>query len=232
MATRLYGTDSEQQAATRVYRIKLLAALGRLDEAHAETRALRAMMGRPRRAGLSRTYSDVLAIEADYAALRDTLLPVLAQPGFDRWTIAPTVLARVLLACHHTPTAACPGDLASRLQRTLAQAQYRDNPLNIDPLLSLARLDLARGQPAQAQRRLDEIARLAALPHAQLRPGHRWLAEARLLRGEALAATGALAAAAGEWRAAEALLASRYRADHPLRRQLARHLARSGTARS
>lgn len=234
MARRLYGDGSREHTSTRMYRLKLLAAQGRLREAHAEAASLRAHLQAQPGAGmvwLHRMYSDVLAAEGDYPGLRDALAAAARHPGFDRWIVAPAMLARLQLACAHAPSPACPDDLPARLQANLAEPQYRDNPLVIDALLPLARLALLRGDAPGALAHLDEIERLAELPHARLRPDHRWRAEARLLRGEVLAARGQLEAARGEWRAAEAAFAPRYASDHPLRRQLARRLHPDALAR-
>lgn len=237
MAERLYGAGSNQHGSIRLYRLKLMAAQGRLREGHAEAAELRAHLvaGGDSQANrmlwLNRMYSDVLAAEGDPEPLRDALVPVARHQGFDRWTIAPVVLARLMLACARAPSIDCPSDLPARLDAEFAELQYRDNPLNIDPLLSLARLALHRGHAELALRHLDETERLAELPHAQLRPEHRWRAEARLLRGEALAAQGHIAGAQREWRAAEAALAPRYAPEHPLRRQLATRLGPGPIAR-
>jgi len=228
MAVRLYGEGSHQHTSIRMYGLKLLAAQGRLREGHAEAAALRARIETQPDAsltGVRRMYSDVLAIEGDYPAMRDALAAVVRDPGFGRWTIAPAMIARLRLACAHAPSTSCPIDLAARLQDELAEPQYRENPLNIDPLLSLARLALHQGDMDQALAHLDEIERLAALPHARLRADHRWLAEARLLRGDALAARGDIAGARDQWQAAGSVFAARYAADHPLRRAVADRLA-------
>ena len=84
---------------------------------------------------------------------------------------------------------------------------------------------------AGAHRRLDDIAALAAHPQVRLPPRHRWLAEARMLRGDAYAAQGKLDAAIREWQAAEAVFAARYGADHPFRRHLAARLQPSVASR-
>ena len=226
MAARLYGEGSVQQDRMRIYRLKLLAAQGKLGQAHAEAAQLRARLlarANPEPAWLvtlDRMYSDTLALENDPRRVQAALLPVVAHAGVERWIMAPTLFARLLLACKRAPTPDCPTDLEQRLRRELGEAQFRDNPLLIDPLLSLARIALVRDDAAQAHRYLDEIQRLGQLPHAQLRRDHRWLVQARIVRGETWAAQRKLPEARLEWAAAAADLASRYGADHPLRRGL------------
>ena len=237
MAARLYGEGSVRHDQMRVYRLKLLAAQGQLRKAHAEAAALRARLlsrSDAKPGGLitlNRMYSDTLALETDPKRVQAALLPVAAHPGVERWIMAPTLFARLLLACERAPSPDCPTDLDQRVRQEFAEPQFQDNPLLIDPLLTLAQLALDHDDPAQAHRHLDEIQRLAQLPHARLRPDHRWLAQTRMLRGEAWAAQQNTDEARREWAAAAVVFASRYDADHPLRQRLAAHLQRAGAAR-
>jgi tetratricopeptide (TPR) repeat protein len=233
MAERLYGRDHEQYDFMRLIRIKLLAAQGRLREAHADADDIHArfkarLQGNPDRlrrrlSWLGRFMSDVQVVEGDYPALRDSLLDIVARDS-DSWVGTPLAMARLALACAHAPDSACPTYLVARADERLATSKFRDHPWRIEAELMLARLALEQRDIAQAERRLAEVARIAALPPSRLRPDHRWLAEARILRGDAFSAQGDDAAAQREWQAAEAVFAARYAADHPFRRGLAERL--------
>jgi len=230
MAERLYGRDDWQYDFMRLVRIKLLAAQGRLREAHADADDIRARIEsglrddperlRQRLILLGWFASDVDLVEGDYPALRDSLLDAVEWDP-PSWVGIPIAMARVALACAHAPSPACPADLVARTDARLATPQYRDHPWRIEAELVLARLALEQGDTAQANARLAEIDRLAALPPSRLRPDHRWLAEARLLRGRSLAIQGDRDGAMREWTAASDAFAARYPADHPFRRELA-----------
>jgi len=230
MAARLYGDVSAEYAASRLYRVKVYAAQGRMSLGHAEAADVRvhllALPGYQERGSrwLARFISDVQSIEDDHAGMRNGLLERILVGQFDEAVIAPVLTARVALACAYSPIPACPDDLVARTEAKMAEPLHRDNPLRIDALLPLTRLALKQGDAAQAFARLDEIDRLAALPFARLPPSHRWLAEARMLRGETMVAQGDRTGAEREWRAAEAVFAARYAADHPFRRLLAARL--------
>ena len=238
MAERLYGRDDGQYDHMRLIRIKLLAAQGRLREAHADADDVRARLESRLRddpeqlrgwlGWLGRFMSDVQVVEGDYPALRDSLLDIVARDSAS-WVGTPLAMARLALACAHAPDPACPTDLVARTDARLATPKFRDHPWRIEAELMLARLAVDQGDLAQAERRFAEIARLAVLPPSRLRPDHRWLAEARMLRGDTHAARGEHDAAAREWRAAEAVFAGRYEADHPFRRHLADRLDASAS---
>ena len=233
MAARLFGKGSREHGRARSHRLKLLAAQGKLREAHAEAEDLYAKLdgeSTPHaRIALDRSLSDTLTIEGDYRRLRDGMLAGVANRAWANAPIGPALFARLALACWRAPDARCPADLVARTDARMAEPSHRDHPLRIEALLPLARLALEQGDIPQAHRRLDEIVRLSALPQAPLKPDHRWLAEARMLRGDALAAQGDASGARREWQAAEGVFAARYSPEHPLRRQLASRLARFAT---
>lgn len=233
IAAREGGEGSRMHHVARRQRMMLLTAQGRLEDARAESATLQATAGTA--AGeaaqisqhlLRAVASDIPYVEGNYAALRDTLLPLEAGDHRSPWPLAQAwMLARLALACAHAPDPACPADLVERAEGLLARAKLpAADPLRAATDTTLARVRLQRGDPAGARRRLDAVLAAATSAPARLRPGHRLVAEARMWRGDALAAQGDIPAALGEWRAAEALFAPRYAASHPFRRHLAGRL--------
>jgi serine/threonine-protein kinase len=231
MALRLYGPESGLYRTARRHRIRLLAAQGRLQEARAEAESMRSTPGDDhfQSAYLAGLASDAQRIEGDYVGMREGLLGFVLAGSYSDWPIKPGFTARLALACAHVPAPACPQDLVAKVDADMAEPFFRRHPLRIEALLPLAQLALKQGDIALAHARLDDIAFLAALPHARLSSTHRWLAEARMLRGEALAAQGDPAGARREWRAAEAVFAARYPVDHPFRRQVSARLRQVAT---
>lgn len=237
MAGRLRGIDSWLHTVARRDRIPLLVARGELRAADAEARAiLRNLHGLRDVPDNSLWFAQVLhsgvqQAAGDHVRSRDGLLKVVRgiRTGDCRAPVESLFLARLALACAHAPHPACPRDLVAHADAKLACASYLDHPRRVEVQMPLARLALKQGDIAQAHARLDDIQRVAALPHVRLPPSHRWRAEARMLRGEALEAQGDRLGALREWRAAEAVFAARYPADHPLRRALATRLRDSGS---
>ncbi len=237
MAERLQGADRWLHTVARRDRIPLLIAQGQLREARAEGEDIRARLralpgdqSRSQRV-LALVLGDLLWIENDPAPMCDALLEQLRAETFKGWLSEPIHLGRLAVACARAPDPDCPLDLAARADARLAEPLLRDHPLRIPAQLALARLALHRGDAVLALARLDDLGRVARLPGVALRPDHRWLTEARMLRGEALAAQGDAAGARREWLAAEAAFAPRYAADHPFRRKLAGHLGMTALAR-
>jgi serine/threonine-protein kinase len=235
MAERLYGHDSRQHLTTRTFRMKVLAAQGRLAESHAEAARVRASleadgMSPGEDTFLRRALSDTLALEDDPVALRDTLLPLMADARLDPWIMAPTLIARTRRACTLAPSPRCPGDLEARLAEELAEPQFRDNALTIEPHLELARIALHDARADVAEHHLDAAAQLAELPHAALAPDHRWMLEARLLRGDVAALRGDREGARRDWQAAATGFARRYGEAHPQRRAAKSRLTGRSTA--
>jgi serine/threonine-protein kinase len=232
MAAKMWGEGSRMHLVTGRYRVALLIAEGRLDAARAEiTRmrsALQAIPGETARVSLDMLYSplsDLEGIEGNYAAMRDGLLRIEQSGTGMQWpAFRAGVLARLALACAHAPSAACRASAAASADAMLVQNPLAHDPVRIKAELALARLALLRRDSAGAHRHLDSIEALAALPQNRFPATHRWIVEARMLRGDAYAAQGAHEAAVREWRAAEAVFATRYTPQYPFRRQLRERL--------
>ena len=231
MAAGVHGQDSRVHAAARRDRIGLLVAQGRLREARAEGARIGAILealpgerARSAQREIPVDLADLQSVEGNYPAMRDGLLEVERNGVVRSETYKAVVLARLALACDQAPAPACPVDLVRRADAQLRNPLLATKPLRAVAQLSLARLALGHSDIASAHRRLDDIAALAVHPQVRLPPTHRWLAEARMLRGDAHAAQGDHAAAMREWRAADAVFAPRYRTDHPFRRHLAARL--------
>jgi serine/threonine-protein kinase len=230
IAEQHWGADSRQHTVARRYRMAALISQGRLHEARAEETHIRAAL-RALPDDISTTGLQVLAawvskrqeIEGDYAGMRDGLINVFPRLKGN----FPVALARLALACAHDPAPDCPSGLVARADGGLDEPGWRDHPMRIEGQLTLTRLMLAQDDIAQAHARLDDIEAIATQAHVRLPPDHRWLAQARMLRGDALAAQGDQAGALREWQAAETVFAARYDADHPFRRQLASRLDRT-----
>ena len=240
LTARLSGKDSRAYAVVRRDRIGLLVAQGRLDEARVEgarvRTSLEALPGDA--AGISRRLSyiassDLQYVEEDYSGMRDGLLVVEREGGMAIWPgVHALHLARLALACDHAPAAGCRGDLARLVDLQLARPFHGlGEAIRFPAQLARVRLALRHADAADAHRRLDGLAALAARPGIRLASTHRWLAEARMLRGDAYAAQGEHDAAKREWQAAEAAFAGRYDADHPFRRQLSERLRQPEPAR-
>lgn len=233
MALRLYGEGSDLHNQARRNRVNLLIAQGRLREAHAEAEITRAsVLSLPsdqhwRLQYLDWTLSDAQRIEGDYAGMRDAMLRIIHDETYTytRSPSSPVTTARLALACAYAPDPACRENWVATTDALMNGPAYPNHPMHIAALLALTQLALKQADTAAASARLDEIDRLAALPYARLSPTHRWLAEARMLRGDTLAAQGDRSGAEREWRAAEAVFAARYAADHPFRRLLAARLS-------
>jgi eukaryotic-like serine/threonine-protein kinase len=234
MAAKMWGEGSRMQHVTGRYRVALLIAQGRLEEARTEIThlrsALQAIPGETAQVSLDMLYStlsDLEGAEQNYAGMRDGLLRIERSGTGMQWpAFRAGVLARLALACVHAPDTACPASADASADSLLARRPLARDPVRIKAELALTRLALLRRDPADAHRRLDSIESLAALPQNRFPATHRWLTEARMLRGDAFAAQGDLDAATREWRAAETIFAARYAPQHPLRRQLR---ARLGT---
>ncbi|KQY51822.1 serine/threonine-protein kinase [Lysobacter sp. Root494] len=239
MAARMWGEGSRMHQVTGRYRVALLIAQGRLDAARAEISrmrsALQAIPGETARVSLDMLYSplsDLEGVEGNYAGMRDGLLRIEQSGTGMQWpAFRAGVLARLALACAHAPDAACPASDDASVDAMLARRPLASDPVRIKSELSLARLALLRRDPAGAHRHLDSIESIAALPQNRFPATHRWLTEARMLRGEAFAAQGDRDAATREWRAAETIFAARYAPQHPFRRQLKAHLETGVAAR-
>jgi eukaryotic-like serine/threonine-protein kinase len=224
IAEQHWGADSRVHTVARRYRMAVLISQGRLHEARAEAERIRAALeklpgeaGTPNLQLLTAWLSKLQEIEGDYVGMRDSLGRVLPelQGSF------PVARARLALACAHAPAPDCRSGLVAHADRELDAPGWRQHPMRIEGQLTLARLMLVQGDIAQAHARLDDIESIAMQPHVRLPPNHRWLAQARMLRGDAFAAQGDYGAAGREWRVAEAVFATRYDADHPFRRHLA-----------
>lgn len=233
MTGRLSGEDSRIHAVARRDRAGLLVAQGRLDEARAEGARVRASLealsgdaARTSRRLARVAFSELQYVEEDHAGMRDGLLAVEREGGVAVWPgVHALFLARLALACDHAPAAGCRDDLARRADIQLASPSLASGePLRIPTQLARVRLALRHADIGNAHRRLDALEALAARPGIRLAPSHRWLAEARMLRGDAYAAQGEADDAQREWQAAEAVFAARYAANHPFRRGLASRL--------
>lgn len=227
LAERVYGTGSRMHEAARRNRITYLVAQGRLPEAKVEgahVRAgLQAIPGEVARISMGLfdvMYSDVQYIESDYAGMRDALLA--RRPDADTlWPGMSALLhARLALACDYAPAPECPAGLRESAEAKLAALDRKLAAASVTGQLALARLALHHADAADAHQRLDKIEATAAEPRASLPARHRWLAEARMLRGDAYAEQGDREAAVREWGAAETIFAARYTPQHPFRRQL------------
>jgi serine/threonine-protein kinase len=231
LARRTVGTSAWTYAASRRDRIPWLVATGDLHAAGHELaavrRALREAADTPPLSSLMLANQQVewLRVRGDYTGLRHDLLTIAARFGSDGNTWVAGLLAWVAFACDRSPSPDCPVDLPRRADALLDEAAARDHPARIEAQLALVRLALAHGDAHEAGIRLDDVFRTAALPQVRLPATHRWLAEARMLRGDTLAAQGDPSAARREWRAAEAVFDARYPADHPFRRGLAARLS-------
>ena len=238
MAAKVFGKDSRMHALAREDRIWLLVAQGRLREARSEIAAVRSVLeslpGEMARISQRQTplkLADLQYVEGDYRGMRDGLLEIERNGDVSSKVGQAMLLARLALACDAAPVPDCPGDRVRRTDALLAQPDLATKPLRSVVQLSLVRLALKHADIAGAHRRLDDIAALAAHPQVRLPPSHRWLAEARMLRGDAYAAQGKPDAAIREWQAAEAVFAARYGAYHPFRRHLAARLQPSVASR-
>jgi tetratricopeptide (TPR) repeat protein len=231
LAERIYGEGSRMHEAVRRNRITYLTAQGRLAEAKLEGARVRAGLeaipGDVARVSLGLfdvMYSDVQYIEGDHVGMRDALLA--RRPDADTlWPGMSALLhARLALACDYAPSPKCPAGLREAADTQLTALGERLGPASITGQLTLTRLALRHADAADAHRRLDRIMAIAGEPRASLPASHRWLAEARMLRGDAYAAQGHHEAAVREWHAAETVFASRYTPQHPFRRQLRERL--------
>ncbi|HEY5972384.1 MAG TPA: protein kinase [Pseudoxanthomonas sp.] len=230
-AARVFGEGSRAHAVARRDRIGLLVAQGRLREARSESVQVRDRLAElpGEMAQISQNLvpirlSELQYVEGDYPGLRDGLLQIERGGQMTSQTGRAVLFARLALACDRAPGPGCQDDLVRRVDMLLAHPSVATKPLRSVVQLALVRLALAHSDVAAAHRRLDDIAALAAHPQVRLPPTHRWLAEARMLRGDAYAAQGDQVAAQREWQAAEAIFAPRYAADHPFRRHLAERL--------
>ncbi|QDH71167.1 serine/threonine-protein kinase [Marilutibacter alkalisoli] len=237
IAEQHWGADSRQHTAARRYRMAMLTSLGRLREAHTEAAgiraALQAMAGEGADLGLlilTAWSSKQQEVEGDHVGMRDSLIHVFRELGDTHWSL-PVIRARLALACTHAPAPDCPSGLIEHADREASDPGWRRHPMWIEGQLTLTRVMLVQGDIAQAHARLDDVESIANQPHVRLPPGHRWLAQARMLRGDAFAAQGDHAAAEREWQAAESVFAARYAADHPFRRGLAHRLQQPEAAR-
>jgi serine/threonine-protein kinase len=234
MAARVWGEGSRMHGAVRRNRVYLLVVQGRLREAREEGVGVRASLeaipGEVAQVSLQlfhAMYSELHYVEGDYAGMRDALLG-LQSSNVGTWT---EFLSRLALACEYAPAPECPADLVARADTALPGPGRPWPSTRIVAQLALARLALKRSDTADAHRRLDDIEATAADARLRLPDTHRWMAEMRMLRGDTFAAQGEYEAAVREWRAAEAVFASRYTPEHPFRRQLARHLRSRVSAR-
>jgi eukaryotic-like serine/threonine-protein kinase len=213
--------------AVRRNRVYLLAVQGRLQEAREEgvrvRASLEAIPGEVARISLQLfhvMYSEVQYVEGDYAGMRDALLGLQSSKMEPRGKY----LSRLALACGYAPSPQCPGDLVARADAALPGPDRPHPSTRIVAQLALARLSLKRADAADAHRRLDDVEATAADPRLRLSVRHRWMAEMRMLRGDAFDAQGDREAAVREWHAAEAAFAGRYTPQHPYRRQLRERL--------
>lgn len=227
MAARVWGEGSRMHGAVRRNRVYLLAVQGRLQEAREEgvrvRASLEAIPGEVARISLQLfhvMYSEVQYVEGDYAGMRDALLGLQSSKMEPR----AKYLSRLALACGYAPSPQCPRDLVARADAALPGPDRPHPSTRIVAQLALARLSLKRADAADAHRRLDDTEATAADPRLRLSARHRWMAEMRMLRGDAFDAQGDREAAVREWHAAEAAFAGRYTPQHPYRRQLGERL--------
>lgn len=227
MAARVWGEGSRMHGAVRRNRVYLLAVQGRLQEAREEGARVRASLeaipGEVARISLQLfhvMYSEVQYVEGDYAGMRDALL------GLQSSKTEPQAkyLSRLALACGYASSPQCPSDLVARADAALPGPDGPYPSTRIVAQLAMARLSLKRADAADAHRRLDDVEATAADARLGLSARHRWMAEMRMLRGDAFDAQGDREAAVREWRAAEAAFAGRYTPQHPYRRQLGERL--------
>lgn len=230
MAKRMFGEGSAGHNRARRYRLDLTIAEGEFDLAREEADRLKASIHAVSGdtswtlAAVDSLMMEVHRHEGDHARMRDGALPMALGAAWNT-NYRSVFLAMLAQACHHAPDPRCPPDIAAQASARLAEPGFREHPLRIYALLPIVRHALARGDIEEAAARLDDLESVAALPGVRLAPQHRWLLEARLWRGDVHAARGDPMRAMQEWQAAEAGLAARFDADHPLRRQLARRLA-------
>jgi tRNA A-37 threonylcarbamoyl transferase component Bud32 len=231
MSARVSGADSRAHAVARRNRIGVLAAQGRLREArseaarvHARLESMQGEVVAVSRRLLPMALSEVQYVEGDFAAMRAGLAGVERAGGVKAQGQQALLLARLALACDHAPGAGCAPDLAARADAALAAPSLATKPFRIAVELALVRRALRHSDSAEAHRRLDAVAAIAAHPQIRLPPAHRWLVEARMLRGDTYDMQGKHAAAQREWHAAQAAFATRYALDHPFRRHLAAQL--------
>ena len=139
--------------------------------------------------------AEIAALEGD-----DTRAVELAVPGagaigetFYPLHVVPGALASRALACARHPVDACPADATIVAKAMLAKPPFAEHPALLSSTVALARIDLQRGQPEAATKRL--IASLATANERGFAAGSPRLAQAQAWHAVALKAGGDCAAA-------------------------------------